>query len=127
MPLVSKEQMDALPKIVAVDFDGTLVEDRYPEIGAVKIEMFNLCHMMKEHGVKLILWTSRDGEQLADAVECCENYGLVFDAVNENVKEIQELFHNDTRKIYADLYIDDKAVPENLSPFFWMYRIGLGG
>lgn len=122
---VEKTDMDALPKIVAIDFDGTIVTDKFPEIGECNKGMFDLCFRLKEQGVKLILWTSRDGQALKNAVTYCWQRGLSFDAINENVKEVRELFHNDTRKVYADLYIDDKSIPHTMSPSFWAERIGL--
>lgn len=126
---VGKSEMSTLPKIVAVDFDGTLVEDAFPEIGRENPEMFELCKQLKEQGIRLILWTSRanDNEMrnLDQAVEFCRSKGLEFDAVNENLKEAREMFGGDTRKVYADLYIDDKAIPHTMSPSFWANRLGL--
>lgn len=126
---VGKSEMSTLPKIVAVDFDGTLVEDAFPEIGRENPEMFELCKQLKEQGIRLILWTSRanDNEMrnLDRAVEFCRSKGLEFDAVNENLKEVREMFGGDTRKVYADLYIDDKAIPHTMSPSFWANRLGL--
>lgn len=107
---VSKTQMNELPYIVAVDFDGTLVEDNFPNIGAMRREVWDKMKLARELGAKIILWTSRDHENLDAAVEYCKSLGWVFDAVNENLKECQELFNNDTRKVYANEYWDDKAV-----------------
>lgn len=127
--MVTKEQMSKLPKIVAIDFDGTLVIDRYPDIGKPIYEMFDVCKKLKEAGVKLILWTSRDnvdGEYALDeAVKFCKSRGLEFDAVNENIKEVCALFGRDTRKVYADLYIDDKAIPNYMQPGYWASKLGL--
>ena len=126
---VGKTEMSTLPKIVAVDFDGTLVEDAFPEIGRENPEMFELCKQLKDQGIRIILWTSRanDNEMrnLDRAVEFCRNKGLEFDAVNENIKEVREMFGGDTRKVYADLYIDDKSIPHTMSPSFWADRLGL--
>lgn len=58
----------------------------------------------------MILWTNRCDELLEKAIEWCEGYGLIFDAVNENLSERVEKYGNDCRKISADIYIDDKAV-----------------
>ena len=66
---ISKSEMGTLPKIVAIDFDGTLVADKYPSIGEPNLDMFQLCARLKEAGVKLILWTCRDGDFLKDAVD----------------------------------------------------------
>lgn len=123
--MVSKAQMEALPKIVAVDFDGTIVQDRYPMIGEVNEDMLYTLRQLQDSGVELILWTSRDGEYLQRAVEFCESLGLRFAAVNKNHPACIALFNNDTRKVYADLYIDDKAIPHIMSPSFWAERLGL--
>ncbi len=107
---VSKEQMRVLPYIIAVDFDGTLVEDRFPEIGARRDPVWAKLQEARNSGAKIILWTSRDNGNLQAAIEFCEEQGLIFDAVNENLKEVRELFNNDTRKVFADEYWDDKAI-----------------
>lgn len=107
---VSKEQMNQLPYIVAVDFDGTLVEDKFPEIGRPIEKTWELLRKCQEAGVKIILWTCRDHERLKDALDFCNERGLFFDAVNENLPECRAMFNNDTRKVYANEYWDDKSV-----------------
>ena len=97
-------------RIIAVDFDGTLHTGTWPEIGDVNMNVFNFCRNEQLNGSRLILWTNRAGEQLEDAVAWCKERGLEFDAVNENLPELIELYGNDCRKINADIYIDDKAV-----------------
>lgn len=97
-----------LPPIMAVDFDGTLVGDAFPEIGRERESLCNIVREFQSKGVKSILWTSRTGEHLEAAVKWCEEHDLHFDAVNENVAEVLELTGQDTRKVYADVYIDDK-------------------
>lgn len=100
----------ALPYIIAVDFDGTLCENDFPHIGAPKKEMIRKVKEYQRTGWKTILWTCRNGEALEKAVAWCKRHGLTFDAVNENLPEVEELFGGWTRKIYADVYIDDKNV-----------------
>lgn len=107
---VSKEQMATLPYIIAVDFDGTLVEDRFPEIGEPREWVWDDVFEAQKIGAKIILWTSRDNERLKAAVEFCTNRGLHFDAINDNLDECKVMFDNDTRKVFADEYWDDKAV-----------------
>lgn len=99
-----------LPYIVAVDFDGTLCEAKFPEIGAPKTKVINTIKEYKAYGWKIILWTCRNREYLDKAVEWCKKQGLEFDAINENLPEVEEMFGGYTRKIYADVYIDDKNV-----------------
>lgn len=107
---VSKSQMEELPYIIAVDFDGTLVEDKFPEIGEPRKWVWADVERAQNKGAKIILWTSRDNERLKDAVEFCVERGLHFDAINDNLDECKVLFGNNTRKVYANEYWDDKAV-----------------
>lgn len=95
---------------IAVDFDGTLCEDIYPQIGQANEELINKLIQIKNEGHKLILWTCRRDNYLQAAVHWCEDFALHFDAVNQNLPEYIEFFGSDTRKIYADVYIDDKAM-----------------
>ena len=92
--------------IIAVDFDGTLCEkEEFPQIGAPKLELINWLKEQQENGVKLILWSCRENENLTAAIRWCEKYELRFDAVNENISSCPVK----TRKVMADLYIDDRA------------------
>ena len=95
-------------KIYAIDFDGTLCEDKFPEIGESNDMMIEFCKRLKQEGNSIILWTSRAGKYLDDAVDWCKKRGLEFDAVNENLPSIQEQWGTDTRKVFCDYYIDDK-------------------
>lgn len=91
---------------IAVDFDGTLCErKKFPQIGEPKLELIQWLKAQRSNGVKLILWSCREGEDLCAAVQWCEGYGLTFDAVNENLPSCGLR----TRKVIADLYIDDRA------------------
>lgn len=101
--------------VYAVDFDGTLAETRFPEIIGPRKKTIAAVKLLKAQGHKIILWTSRVGEDLKNAVEWCKGQGIVFDSVNEPLPEQIARWGNDTRKIYADAYIDDRAItPEAL-------------
>ena len=94
---------------IAVDFDGTIVEHAYPEIGKEKLFAFQTLKELNKMGASLILWTFRTGKELNDAVEFCRKNGIEFYAVNKNYPE--EVFDDTvSRKIDADIYIDDKNV-----------------
>ena len=97
-------------KTIAVDFDGTIVTDKFPEIGEPNYDLIKWLIGYQSRGGKLILWTSRNGDALPKAVEFCKSLGLEFNAVNENLKEVQEKWKGDTRKVLADYYLDDKAI-----------------
>lgn len=98
------------PKIIAVDFDGTLCENEWPGIGKPIERNIQRVKAWQAAGAKLILWTNRVTERLSEAVDWCADHGIVFDAVNENLPEILDAFGTDCRKIYADVYFDDRAV-----------------
>lgn len=100
-----------LPPIMAVDFDGTLVVDKFPEIGKEREYLCSLVRELHSRGVKVILWTSRTGEHLENAVNWCEEHNIPLDAVNQNIPEVIELTGYDTRKVFADVYVDDKSCP----------------
>ena len=97
------------PKIIAVDFDGTLFENKWPDIGEPIMEVMNYVKKEQAAGSKIILWTCRSGMELVNALYHCKKYGIVFDAVNKNLPEIIEKYGVDARKIYADVYIDDMS------------------
>lgn len=98
--------------IIAVDFDGTLCEDIYPDIGCPNMWLIEQLKQFRaaDEANRLILWTCRADEDLNRAVDWCANYGLYFDALNDNVIEHIQKYDFNTRKVFADLYIDDKCI-----------------
>ncbi|MFP4556119.1 MAG: BT0820 family HAD-type phosphatase [Bacteroidales bacterium] len=98
---------------VAVDFDGTIVENKFPSIGKPMLFAFETLKAMQQSGMLLILWTVRKGKELDEAVEFCRSKGLVFYAINANYPE-EEYDANISRKIEADIFIDDR----NIGGFF---------
>ena len=96
--------------IIAVDFDGTIVEHKYPEIGKdIPFAFDTLKRLSAEHH-KIILWSVREGKLLDDAVEYCRKRGLEFYAVNSNNPEKGIKRERTQRKLIADVYIDDRNV-----------------
>lgn len=98
--------------IIAVDFDGVLCENKFPEIGKPHYAVISLIReIMDVSWCEVILWTSRTDHKLAEAVEWCKDYGLKFDAVNENapsnIRQYETEFPNGTRKVFATYYLDD--------------------
>ncbi|NDV96266.1 hypothetical protein D0T84_15295 [Dysgonomonas sp. 521] len=94
--------------VIAVDFDGTVVEHAYPKIGRpIPFAIETLLQLQKE-GHTLLMWTVRDGELLQEAVDYCRSKGLTFYAANKNYPE--EDLTTASRKLNADLYIDDRNV-----------------
>ena len=96
--------------VYAVDFDGTLCEDAFPEIGAPRFAVIEFVKTARAAGDKVILWTCRVDDRLEAALAWCAKQGLVFDAVNDNLPELVEKYNSNCRKVCADRYIDDKAI-----------------
>ena len=94
---------------IAVDFDGTIVEDEYKQIGRPIIFAFDTLKKLQDNGHRLILWTYRKGRALEEAVKFCEGNGIVFYAVNKSFPE-EEFDISYSRKINADVFIDDRNI-----------------
>ncbi len=97
--------------VIAVDFDGTIVEDRYPEIGTEQPFATETLRMLIRDRHQLILWTVREGRCLEEAIEWCRERGVEFYAVNKDYPE-EEMSKNNhySRKIKADFFIDDRGI-----------------
>ena len=97
--------------IIAVDFDGTIVEHRYPAIGKERPFATETLKKLIKDGHRLILWTVREGRLLDEAVDFCRERGVEFYAVNRDYPE-EEKEHNKhySRKLKADVWIDDRNV-----------------
>lgn len=95
--------------IIAVDFDGTIVDNAYPKIGKPKLFAFETLKKLQSEGHRLILWTYRSGQRLEEAVDFCQEQGITFYAVNQSFPE--EVFDASySRKIHADIFIDDRNI-----------------
>lgn len=107
-------------KIIAVDFDGTLAVTEYPKIIEPIEPAIDYIKQCKAEGNIIILDTCRHDIELANAVKWCKEQGIEFDYVNENVSELIEKL-GDCRKIFADEYIDDKAI--NVGEICFNYQL----
>jgi len=92
--------------IIAIDFDGTVVEDKYPKIGKLLPNAAKVIRELHRY-YTIIIYTCRHIEQ--DLMEMCgflDDNDIPYDYVNKNVPEMIEKY-GESRKIYADIYIDD--------------------
>jgi hypothetical protein len=108
--------------VIAVDFDGTIVEHKYPEIGKEKPFAIQTLRTLQREGNRVILFTSREGELLDDAIAFCHDRGLDFYAVNSN-QPPDALFPRQTSKVIADVYIDDRnlgGIPDDWTMIYEM-------
>lgn len=91
--------------VIAIDFDGTITEKNiFPEIGKAREHAFEAIRHFQELGHKCVLWTCRYGQSLIEAINWLAKNNVKMDAYNENLYPLQ------SRKIVADVYIDDKNV-----------------
>lgn len=94
--------------IIAVDFDGTIVEHKYPAIGREIPFAIETLKKLRDDRHKLILWSVREGKLLQEAVDFCRERGLEFYAVNKDYPEEEQEHKHYSRKLKADLFIDDR-------------------
>lgn len=95
---------------IAVDFDGTIVEDRYPEIGKERPFAIATLKQLSKDGHKLVLWSVREGKRLEQAVKWCEERGVRFFAVNRDYEDDELTSMHHSHKVKADIFIDDRNV-----------------
>lgn len=96
--------------VIAVDFDGTIVEHKYPAIGRELPFATETLRMLIRDRHKLILWSVREGRLLDEAVEWCRERGVEFYAVNRDYPEESREHDSFSRKLKADLFIDDRNI-----------------
>ncbi|MBR5060664.1 MAG: hypothetical protein IKX24_00805 [Prevotella sp.] len=92
--------------IIAVDFDGTIVDHQYPKIGAERPHATEVLRKLMDDGHKLILWTVREGPLLEEAINWCMERGVQFSSINESIYT-DHREHAPSRKLHADIFIDD--------------------
>lgn len=97
-------------KVIAIDFDGTIVTEAYPDIGEEIAGAIEGIKSLQSQGLCCILWTCRTGEYLDAAVSWLEDRGVTMDYVNESSDEAIVYWGSNPRKIAAEIYIDDRSV-----------------
>lgn len=96
--------------VIAVDFDGTIVEHRYPRIGEEVPFAVETLKLLQQDKHRLILWSVREGKLLDEAVEWCKERGLEFYAANKDYPEEDRKHDGFSRKLKADMFIDDRNI-----------------
>lgn len=99
--------------VIAIDFDGTIVENQYPEIGKIKKDCINFINKLSsELNCEIIIWTCRENEKLKEAIDFLNKNNITYHYVNDNCNWAKNEFSHNAkcRKIFADLYIDDRAI-----------------
>ena len=111
--------------IIAIDFDGTIVKDQFPAIGEMVEGAKEAINQLKKDGYYIIIWTCRSHVRLLEALEWLAKQGIHYDKINESCPANVEKYSGiDTRKIYADIYIDDKMLVKlpTWDEIYWIVR-----
>ena len=98
--------------IIAIDFDGTIVADQYPEIGQLKPNAKEVISKLKQEGHYIIIWTCRTSHRMHQVHDFLLEQQIPFDRINKSNPDNVAKYGLDTRKVYADVYIDDKSITE---------------
>jgi hypothetical protein len=104
--------------ILCIDFDGTIAELEYPRLGAPKANVTKVLADLYDEGAYIIIWTCREGSHIEDIKKWCFDYGVPYHQINQHHPDILNHYGNDTRKVAADIYIDDKCL--NGLPNDWL-------
>ncbi|GHT63789.1 hypothetical protein FACS189451_10900 [Bacteroidia bacterium] len=96
--------------IIAVDFDGTLHDGNYPKIGNPKSGAISAMKKIKDDGHYIVIWTCREGEPQEKMIEWLKKKEIPYDTINDNNPSKTAEYKNNSRKVYADIYIDDKNI-----------------
>jgi ribonucleotide monophosphatase NagD (HAD superfamily) len=92
-------------KIIAIDFDGTIVENKFPEIGELLPGALEALEELSQH-FKIIIWTSRSGKGLEDMKDFLEKNDISYDSINDIIPGYNDF--TDSPKVFADIYVDDR-------------------
>ena len=109
-------------RIVAIDFDGTIVEDKYPEIGTLIPEAKKYINKLRADGYEVIIWTTRTHLKLLEAIEFLAKEGIKYNGINQSSQANLMMYNGqDSRKIFADMYIDDRGLLSPMPPWSEIY------
>ena len=111
--------------VLVIDFDGTIVEAKWPEIGEMRKNAKIAINALRSDGHKIVINTCRAGEYADNAKNWLIENGISFDAFNENLQELIDLYGSDTRKLSGDIYIDDKnlcGIPDDWRTIYKMIK-----
>lgn len=108
---------------LAIDFDGTIVENDFPEVGKLRKNVIPVMNRLHREGYKIVINTCRTGPHEDDARMCLINNGIPFDTLNENTAESIAQYPEESRKLSADLYIDDRnlgGIPDDWEEIYYL-------
>ena len=96
--------------IISIDYDDTIVHAAYPEVGFIKPHAAEVINRLYDAGHHIIIWTCRSGDHEQMAAMYLHDMGVKFHHINENHPDNIAQYDSDSRKIFADIYIDDKQL-----------------
>lgn len=107
-------------KYFAIDFDGTIAYDAYPNVGKLIPGAKETMQKIKELGGEIAIWTCRTDQWAQDAKDFLDKNEIPYDYFNKPFDHHVNIYGGDnSRKIYADCYIDDRSVQFGCEPVDW--------
>lgn len=106
----STRHVQTSPLIFAIDFDGTIVCDKYPCIGELVPQAAECIRELKRMGHTVIIWTCREGTDRERMVKFLDDHNIPYDRINEHAPEMIQRYGGDARKVYAHCYVDDRGI-----------------
>lgn len=101
--------MENLATVLAIDFDGTIAEHpQWPDLGTVKEYAQHYLRLLREENYYIIIWTCREGNCIENIKVWLDAHEIPYDQINQHHPKLVEFYKNDTRKICADIYVDDR-------------------
>jgi hypothetical protein len=96
--------------VIAIDFDGTIVQNRYPNVGNLQPDARRCINQLHDDGHYIIIWTCRTGERLLEAINFLLDVDIKFNRVNRSEPSNEAKYGGHGRKVGADVYVDDRQV-----------------
>lgn len=102
-------------KTYAIDWDGTIVKNgSFPSIGEIKPNFINVAKRIIDNGDRIIIWTCRGGKEQYKAItDKLNENGITDFLINEDYPDIKKRFKDQSPKVFADIYIDDRGLFSN--------------
>ena len=91
-------------------FQHPTAASHFPPCGTIKPNAKEVINELYDAGHEIIIWTCRCDEPAEMAKQFLDGHGIKYHKFNEHMDRLIEQYGNDTRKIWADIYIDDKQL-----------------
>ena len=109
--------------VIAIDFDGTICELKFPEVGEMRPMADFYIRKLYSEGHHIVINTCRSGKYEGMAEDFLKENNIPYHYINSNMPYLIEQYGQDCRKISADIYVDDKCLMGLPSSWEEIYQI----